>query len=404
MEIAHGVDPQHGHDAEYEFFFDLERVETKAQHFEEAADGRVDYFAVQEIENTKRGHRIALRKPPTKGVPGRSIRDEEIPARDGADSKVTIGRGIEHALGNENILVAAIDGQVKFHNDLLEVLALYEIQGDVDLSTGSIDFIGSVMVHGNVQPGLKIIAGEDVTVEGVVDDAEIHAQGKVIVKGGVLGQGGKSKIVAGGDVTAKYVRNATIECRGVLTANEGILHSHCAAYSVKVMGKRGQIVGGEIAAETEINANTIGSNVMATPTQLNVGESMSRRNEMNTLTEQVKKMEEDLDKAKKGVGVLKIQQERAGSLSPEKKHMLASLTRMQFKLMNDLKPLQDRIQALLQEEEDVRRTRQAKVSVLGTLYPGVQVKIRSARKHVTEELRYCTLTEKGSEIKQGPYR
>src|SRR6185503_3644432 len=201
--------------------------------------------------------------------PGKSIRDEEIPARDGTEGAITIGRGVEHALGNPDILVAAVDGQVKFENNTLEVLAVYEIQGDVDIATGSIDFIGTVIVHGDVKPGLKIMAGEDVLVDGVVDDAEITATGKVTVKGGVLGQGGKAKIVAGGDINAKYIRNAAIETKGTLIAHEGVLHCHVHAHSVRLTGKRGQIVGGEINAEVEIIANQIGSNTMATPTILN---------------------------------------------------------------------------------------------------------------------------------------
>ncbi|MEK7475463.1 MAG: FapA family protein [Candidatus Coatesbacteria bacterium] len=404
MEIAHGVDPVHGQDAQFEPLFEQMTEGGVRKPMGESADGRVDYFAVKDIENTKRGQAIARRIPPTQGTSGKSVRGEEIPARDGTDAAVEIGGGVERALGNDNIFVAAIDGQPKFADGKLTVQALYEIEGDVDLSTGSIDFIGTVIVKNNVQPGFKIMAGEDVIVEGVVDDAEIHAAGKVTVKGGVLGQGGKAKIVAGGDVTAKYIRNAAIESKGTLTAHEGILHSKVSAKSVKLTGKRGQIVGGEIFAEVDIIASTIGSNTMATPTVLVVGENPARRAEINGLTERVKAMEEELDKAQKGMVVLKAQRERTGTLAPDKSEMLAKFTRASLKINTDLKPLQERLQQIVAEDEEQRKHHQAKISVAGTMYPGVKITIRNAKKHVVEELRYCTLTEKGSDVKVGPYK
>ena len=405
IEIAHGQDPEHGQDANYEFFFEKEGEGPGARpKMDESGDGRVDYFAVKDIENIKRGTAIARRHPPTKGVAGKSVRGEEIPARDGSEGGIELGGGVEHALGNENILVAALDGQVKFADGKLMVQALYDIPGDVDLSTGSIDFIGTVVVHGNLQPGFKIIAGEDVIVDGVVDDGEIQAVGKVTVKGGILGQGGKAKIVAGGDVKAKYIRNAAIETKGLLTADEGILHCKISARAVKMTGKRAQIVGGEIAAEEEIVASTIGSNSSATPTLLSVGESAAKRAEINELTERIHKGEEELDKTKKGIVTLTMLKERTGTLDPAKSKMLMDLTRARVKLETDLKPDQEKLQAILAEEEEQRKHHQAKISILGTLYPGVKVQIRGAKKTIIEEARYCTLTEKGSEVKVGPYK
>jgi uncharacterized protein (DUF342 family) len=125
---------------------------------------------------------------------------------------------------------------------------------------------------------------------------------------------------------------------------------------------------------------------------------------MNTLTEQVKKMEDDLDKATKNVAALKTMKERTGALDPAKEKMLGLLTRSEFKLKNDIKPAKDRLAQILAEEEEQRKHHQAKISVLGTLYPGVKVQIRNAKKHIVEEQRYCTLTEKGADVRVGPYK
>lgn len=84
--------------------------------------------------------------------------------------------------------------------------------------------------------------------------------------------------------------------------------------------------------------------------------------------------------------------------------MLGMLARGQLKLQNDLKPAKDRLAQILAEEEEQRKHHQAKISVLGTLYPGVKVQIRNAKKHIVEEQRYCTLTEKGADVRVGPYK
>lgn len=404
LAIAHGIEPQHGKDAEYELFFQAAGEGEAKSKPEQTEDGRVDYFAVQEIENTKRGQAVARRLPPTKGVPGKSVRGEEIPARDGQEGTVAIGRGVEHALGNENILVAAVDGQVKYIDNKLEVLALYDVPGDVDLSTGSIDFVGSVIVRGNVQPGFKIIAGEDVTVEGVVDDAEIHAGGTVTVKGGVLGQGGKAKIVAVGNVTAKYIRNATIETKGQLVAQEGLMQCKVSAYSVKLTGKRGVIVGGEIVAETDIVANTIGSNAAAGQTLLTVGDNPARRAELNDLQAKLQTARENQDKTNKILAVLKQMQEKLGTLPPDKKDIQMKAVRETVKLKTEIKPLEEKIAQMTAEDEETRKHHPAKISVVGTMYPGVKVTIRNAKRTIVEEMRYCTLTEKGSEVKVSSFK
>jgi len=259
-------------------------------------------------------------------------------------------------------------------------------------------------VHGNVQPGFKVKAGEDILIEGVIDDAEIQTPGKVTVKGGVLGQGGKAKIIAGGDIVGMYFQNAVLETRATLTSMQYVRDCKVTANAVKAMGKRGQIVGGEIAAETEISAQSIGSSQTGSHTTLIVGESAAKRNEITALTAEVKKMEEELDKTKKGLAVLKMLQDKTGDLPLEKKTLMNSLTRAQFKLLNDIKAPQEKLHHMLAEEEEARKMRQAKISVLGTLYPGVKVKIRNAQKTINEELRYCTLMEKGADIKVGPYK
>ena len=102
--------------------------------------------------------------------------------------------------------------------------------------------------------------------------------------------------------------------------------------------------------------------------------------------------------------VLKAAQDRGAALPPEKRELLGKLTRASLKLKNELKPVQDRLAQMTASEEETRKHHQAKISVVGTMYPGVKVAIRNAKRNIVEEMRYVTLTERNSEIKTSSFK
>lgn len=57
----------------------------------------------------------------------------------------------------------------------------------MDLSTGNIDFEGSVQVNGNVSSNFVIRAGGNVIISGVVEGAYIEAGGNIIIARGMNG-------------------------------------------------------------------------------------------------------------------------------------------------------------------------------------------------------------------------
>ena len=79
-------------------------------------------------------------------------------------------------------LLAAIDGKAEMIDGRINVYAVYEVLGNVDNSTGNIDFIGNVIINGNVLTGFEVKAGGYIEVRGVVEGAKIIAQGDVLLK------------------------------------------------------------------------------------------------------------------------------------------------------------------------------------------------------------------------------
>ncbi len=401
--IATGEKGEPGVDASIEFFIDINKKEKELKP-EELEDGRIDYYNISSIQNVTKGKQLARKIPATPGKPGKSVTGKETPPVPGKDISVVVSKGVEKSPDDENLFLAAIDGQVAYNDKKLQVLSIYEVKGDVDFSIGNIDFVGSVIVHGNVKDDFKIQAGGDILVDGVVEGAQVISSGKVTLKGGVLGHD-HAIIKAKGDIVAKYLRNCTAETEKNIVVNEAIMHSKVTAgEKIVVSGKKGLIVGGLTIAGSEITAKVYGSN-FATLTELEVGTKPQTREEVLELTAKIQHTEQELDKIKKGLAFLKeLATKTPGGLPAPRKEMMAKLTRNQFSLIAELKPLQEQLVTLEREEEKIRLTKKGRIIVMGMMNTGVKITIQKAYRQVNEELKYCTILEDNGEIKIGPYK
>ncbi|HET9869102.1 MAG TPA: FapA family protein [bacterium] len=406
-EVAFGTHVKDGEDGRIDYLY-KEKAQTleAAQPVVEDEEGRVDYRAAHHIENIAKGTVLARKIPATKGTPGMTVTGKATEAKDGKEIEVVAGKGVVASPDAKDEWIADTDGQVIIKDNKISVLALYEVAGDVNFSTGNIDFVGTVIVRGDVKDGFKVFAGEDLVINGVVEAAELKCNGKLTIGGGVSGND-RAKIVCGGDANIKYVRNAQVEVAGDLTSAQAIMHCKVTVgRKVTVAGKKGVIVGGQVIAGQEVMAASIGSN-FATPTEIIVGEALGLRAEIQKIENDLKAAQENLDKTKKGLVFLKDQQTKlGGNLPADKKELLTKLTRAQFKLMADVKNFAEKRQELEKKEQEGadERRRHAKVMCLGVIHNGVKITINKASRQIAEELKYCTLTESDGEIRVGPFK
>ena len=118
------------------------------------------------------------------GIPGKTVTGEMLSPING--SPVTLPRGKNVTISEDNMsLVSKINGQVSFQDGKVNVFSTYEVEADVDTSTGNISFIGNVCIRGNVLSGFTVEAGGNVEVWGVVEGAVIKAQGDIILRRGM---------------------------------------------------------------------------------------------------------------------------------------------------------------------------------------------------------------------------
>ena len=219
---------------------------------------QVDYTALNLIHNVKEGQEICRLIRPTEGEPGRTVLDQEIPAKSGKSVTLPKGRNTEISEDGD-ALVALSDGHVEFTGRSFQVKPVLDVPGNVDFSTGNIKFLGDVNIKGDVLTGFTVRAMGSIWVGGVIEaGSTVEAGGDLTVVKGILGDG--STIVrAQRCVFSKYIENATIYVRENLQTDAIINGSIYCNGEVLVRSGRGVIMGGRVWAAKKVSATTVGS-------------------------------------------------------------------------------------------------------------------------------------------------
>ncbi len=389
--IAEGTPPVNGENGKVEFHFDIKRDHRPTI----LEDGRVDFRELNLIQNIEKGGVLCSLIPPTPGKPGKTVAGTDIPALDGKPAVLPRGRNVVVSEDGTQ-LVAGIDGQISYIDGKVSVFATHEVKADVDNSTGNINFIGNVVVMGNVLSGFTIEAGGNVEVMGVVEGATIRAGGDIILRRGMQGMG-KGILISGGDIIARYIENSNVEARNDIKA-EAIMHSNVkCGNKLELSGRKGLLVGGSCKVGKEIIAKVIGSH-LATVTEIEVGVDPTVRERYKAVRDEIVQMETDLRKAEQAIAILR-KMELSGTITPEKKEMLAKSMRTRVYYSSRLMELKEELGQL---EAKLQQEAYGRVRCHDIIYPGTRVAIGSCMMYVKENLHYCTLYRDGADIRVGP--
>lgn len=219
---------------------------------------QVDYTALNLIHNVKEGQEICRLIRPTEGEPGRTVLDQEIPAKSGKSVPLPKGRNTELS-EDEDALLASVAGHVEFTGRSFQVKPVLDIDGDVDFSTGNIKFLGDVNIKGDVLTGFTVRAMGSIWVGGVIEaGSTVEAGGDLTVVKGILGDG-TTTVRAQRCIFSKYIENATIYVRENLQTDAIINGSVYCDGEVLVRSGRGTIMGGRVWAAQKVSATAVGS-------------------------------------------------------------------------------------------------------------------------------------------------
>lgn len=374
--IAKGDAPKNGQDGRVQMMYDLD---DKSKRPAELEDGKVDYKEVTTIHNVKKGQLIAQKIPAALGAPGRAVTGETLFAKDGKDARFKLGKNVVTD-PEQTAIYAAIDGMVtKTDRDKINVFPIFEVNGDVDYNVGNIDFVGSVVIRGNVLPGFRIKAAGDIRITGSVDAADLEADGSIEISAGILGHN-KGTIRAGKRVKSSFIQDANIYAGEEVLVSQSIMHSQVrAGKQVVCKGTKGLVVGGMIQAGDVVIARTIG-NSMSTATVIEVGVLPELRNELQQLRIQQRALSENLDKTDKAL-VLLDQLAATGQLGPDKVAMRVKLNHTKKQVTEEIASSRER---MLEIERSLEDSEKAKVEVIANAYSGTKIVIGRYTKFIKD--------------------
>ncbi|CAM3358166.1 DUF342 domain-containing protein [Marinicrinis lubricantis] len=389
IQIAAGQPPVQGENG----FIHLILPNQSGSSPKDAGDGSVDLKEIKRLNNVKKGQPIASRVEAKEGIPGKTIGGEDIPAKPGTEARFKIGKNVVCDPGNTT-MYAAIDGLFTYTEDeKMNVFPVYEVNGDVDYSVGNIDFVGNVVVRGNVLTGFKISAAGDIRIVGGVEGAEIEAGGSIEISAGILGHN-KGHVIAAQNVKSSFIQDANVKAGKNVIVNQSIMHSQIrAGKAVVCNGSKGLIVGGHIQAGEYIQARTIG-NTMSTATVLEVGVLPELRNELLELKGKMTESMDNLDKTDKALKLLD-QMAATGQIDKDKLALRVKLSNTRKQTNEELEHIRER---MLEIEKALEDSGDAYIEVMSTIYGGSKLVIGRMIKFIKDPIKYIKFHIRDGEI------
>ncbi len=356
---------------------------------------KVDYKDMNLFVLAKENQTLAIRIPQTKGIPGRNIYGDIVPAQNGRPVPMPEGKNTK--VVGENRLIATANGQIIDKGSRISIDPRLEIKGSVGVSTGDIDFDGTIRITGDVEHGFKVKATGDIEIKGSINGAEVRGR-NVYISGGVTGAE-RAKVYAEKDVRTAFAENALIEAGGDIYISDIALHSQIRAGKKIIMeDRKGQITGGHAVAGEEVSVKIIGNPAFVV-TRISVGIDPNLQKEYIELKKGYKDSKKRLTHVTQTLNTLSKLD--INTLPQSRVDMINQLTRSQFPLAGQIKRDEKR---LLEIESLLANMKNGKIRVSSTIYPGSRLAVNNLFKNVQTEYKRCTISLNDSgEIEVGPY-
>jgi hypothetical protein len=335
--VAQGVLPKQGNNGSVKFLFNTESsLKPKVNQ-----DGSADYKNIDIVTSVVKGQKLAELVAPTKGSPGKNIFGAESPCVNGTPAKLPQGPNTAASAEDPNVLAAATDGNVRYNGSVIEISEGFVVKGNVDFSTGNINYVKSIVVEGDIKSGFKIVCGGDLQVSGTIEDADIQVNGNVLCKMGFIGQG-RGVVSAKGDVNIGFMKNQTAKSRqNIVIAKEALNATLLARKAVEVHGNPLSLAGGRVLARDSVTAFTIG-NMSGVKTLVEVGTDFTLIEELEKTELQTNELADNRKKLLVTYQRYEKLKDIKKTLNPKEEFLFAKLKATLAKYDQQIKTLDDR--------------------------------------------------------------
>ncbi|WP_432408432.1 DUF342 domain-containing protein [Wukongibacter sp. M2B1] len=256
--VAQGTLPINGEDAKVKYYELSERKPTIRK------DGTTNYYDLNLIDVVYKGDWLGEKIPPTDGKDGITVTGKRLAAKKGKEKLLRYDtRSIKRTIKDGKfVLEALVDGAVTFKKGKICVENHLVLEGDVDYSSGNIDFDGFVTVKGTVKDGFSIKAKHDISIlspMGIGATGKIHStNGSIFIKGGVNGKL-ITVIEAQKDVYVKYCNETKITAGGKIDIGYYSIDCNLKAEKIFMDKITGRLIGGNVYVGSQIITGTIGN-------------------------------------------------------------------------------------------------------------------------------------------------
>lgn len=340
---------------------------------------------------SKKGQTIANYCEPVAGEDGIDVLGRVIAAKKGKGLPPLVGRGFDKSVDGLTY-TAAIDGKIERHKNRIIILPILEINGDVDVGTGNIDFVGDVVIHGSVKTGARIRAAKSITIDGVCEGCVLEAGNDLILRNGMIGMG-KARIIVKGNLFAKFMEYTDVEVDGFVEADSAINCNVVSNDKVIFNGGHASIVGGKVYGCAGIEVQNLGNDAFI-KTEVHVGVHKKIKIKIAELEKLVDQKQMLLNNI--NAGIKQIEQmmgSAADGMNLEEKKL--ALVRAKIEKTAELTEDKEELERL---KGIVERSTGATVQVLEHVYPNVEVCINNSKLVTKEEFDKIEFKEKDKAV------
>jgi len=389
--VAQAVAPTDGEAGKLIYHFSTDERTGRPR---EIGGGRVDYRSLDLFLPVSDNELLVERIPATEGIPGTTVTGKELKPKPGKEVNLPRGKNVE-INEDRTEMRAKTSGMVEFLKGSVTVSNIYKVNGDCDLSTGNIDFDGSVHISGSVRSGHTVKATGAVVIGGTVEAATVISGGNVEIKGGVQGSD-KGRIEAAGSITMLFIERGAAIADGSIKIDVSIHSTLEAGGTITAKGKRGAIIGGRAGAAGDIITSFIGA-VSNTHTEIEVGVTPKKRARIQTLEKDMERVRGEIVKLDQLDAYLEKTKDK---MDPETWDRLyrsgVENRRLSEQNMEDYTIEANDLKYELEHATD------SKVHVLDTAFGGSRIIIGNGIYKVTGDIQFATFRYKDAEVTYGP--
>ncbi|TGK21892.1 DUF342 domain-containing protein [Leptospira fluminis] len=315
--IAAGVPAMKGEDGWLKFYH------PQAQRVKIGEDGKADFRNIERYIYVKEGEKLASLFEGIPGKQGVDVFGKPIAPPSIKRPKLTIGKNVQERTGlvdgkELREYFSTTNGAIFSTETSVTVSQELQIDSNVGLGTGNVNYDGNVVVKGDIEPGASVTTNGSLIVKGNVESSELSVGRDLEVSGGIKGDG-KNVIKVGGHLSAKFIENAEIEVDGDLVVEGFVLNSKIFCLgTVALNGANSNLVSSTVTAFTGLVCGHLGSQAEL-DTVVELGFHYRNDRAFEELTKRLHSAEKEMEKVLPKIQQIKQLVQRSRGQIPEEK-------------------------------------------------------------------------------------